>query len=753
VLRKAAVSSVGLLFMLLPGELRAIVAKDITQRASPVATNTRDITVVDDIETAIVEEHEVIGSPKGSPVWFSPGGQHFIILVKKGNVRRDTNDESILLYRTADALLSPKPDVLATMSSSSNKEPIRGLKWISDEAVAFLGDVPGKVPQVYTINIRTKRLDRLTNESKVISVFDVSQDAKQIIYAAALPLRTGQDEEQKRNGFVNVTDQRLVLLARGDYIRQTFKSQLYSIKRGHAPLPLHQVWLPPGDSLWLSPDGNHALAFVALSGSDLKKEWTEYRFGTTDEYLRSFFDSSSRGFGGTPFEEYMLIDINSGSYVPLLDTPFFEHGRGPVVFWKANGQSVQIEDVYLPLDGSDLKEREARRVTRYDVEVNIPSRLFRILSKEELHPEETIQPSVKITLEQDVNTPPKIKVVDLRTNIEKTLLDPNPQFTSLKFGRVEDIEWKVCGDYTVAGGLYLPPNFIAGKRYPLVIQTHGYRSDIFSMDGKVDWNSGYAARALAAKDIIVLQMYYLPDDKDDDRIPKDKRFGENPIQAWKQFEARAYEGAIDYLDQRGIVDRDRVGIMGFSRTVSYTGYALTHSKYHFAAALAVDGIDASYFTYIAFASPGTFDADHELLNGGGPPWGKSLADWVQESPGFNLDKMHTPIRLEEHNRLLGDDPGGGLLSQWEWYMGLLRLNKPVDYIILPDASHMVAMPRERIISQQGAVDWFRFWLQGYERPNPEDTDQYQLWEHLRELRDADEKATAGQPPAKTINPN
>jgi hypothetical protein len=44
-------------------------------------------------------------------------------------------------------------------------------------------------------------------------------------------------------------------------------------------------------------------------------------------------------------------------------------------------------------------------------------------------------------------------------------------------------------------------------------------------------------------------------------------------------------------------------------------------------------------------------------------------------------------------------------------------------------------------SQQGDVDWMRFWLQGYEAPDPAKKDQYKRWEHLRELRDADAQAT------------
>jgi hypothetical protein len=51
---------------------------------------------------------------------------------------------------------------------------------------------------------------------------------------------------------------------------------------------------------------------------------------------------------------------------------------------------------------------------------------------------------------------------------------------------------------------------------------------------------------------------------------------------------------------------------------------------------------------------------------------------------------------------------------------------------------------------QRNVDWYRFWLQGYERPSPEDPEQYKRWKHLRDLQDAEDKA-ASQP--NTVKPN
>jgi hypothetical protein len=39
-----------------------------------------------------------------------------------------------------------------------------------------------------------------------------------------------------------------------------------------------------------------------------------------------------------------------------------------------------------------------------------------------------------------------------------------------------------------------------------------------------------------------------------------------------------------------------------------------------------------------------------------------------------------------------------------------------------------------MVSQGGSVDWFRFWLQDYEDPDPAKAEQYQRWRELRKLQ-------------------
>src|SRR5438876_9917706 len=75
---------------------------------------------------------ELSGQLKDRAAIFSPDRNRFIVVFKKGNLERNTNDYSVLLYQTADALNSPRPEVLFTLSSSSNREAIRNIHWLDD---------------------------------------------------------------------------------------------------------------------------------------------------------------------------------------------------------------------------------------------------------------------------------------------------------------------------------------------------------------------------------------------------------------------------------------------------------------------------------------------------------------------------------------------------------------------------------------------------------------------------------------------
>ena len=197
----------------------------------------------------------------------------------------------------------------------------------------------------------------------------------------------------------------------------------------------------------------------------------------------------------------------------------------------------------------------------------------------------------------------------------------------------------------------------------------------------------------------------------------------------------AFEGAIDYLDARGLIDRDRVGIIGFSRTVYHVAYTLTHSKYKFEAATLADGFSGGYFQYLVFSSSA---ADNSAVNGGSP-FGETFSFWLKNSPSFNIENVQTPIRLEAYGM-------SSVLEGWEWYSLLYQMRKPVDFLLLPQGTHLLVKPWERMVSQQGNVDWFSFWLTMEEDSDPRKREQYARWLELRELQDqAKAKPQIGPP--------
>jgi hypothetical protein len=112
---------------------------------------------------------------------------------------------------------------------------------------------------------------------------------------------------------------------------------------------------------------------------------------------------------------------------------------------------------------------------------------------------------------------------------------------------------------------------------------------------------------------------------------------------------------------------------------------------------------------------------------GAPPVGAGLGRWFDYSPSFHMDKVRTPLRIE------AIDPSS-VLTMWETYAALRRLHRPVDLIYLAGAQHILQRPLDRLASEQGNVDWFRFWLQGYADTDPAKSAQYARWKTLKSLQ-------------------
>jgi len=661
--------------------------------------------------TRIADQGYFLGDPANTHIaHFSPDGKQFVIILKKGNLEQNTNDFTLFLFQTNKAFHGAKPDVLLKMSSSSNRDAIASLKWLDDnETLVFLGEKPSKLPQVCTFNIKTRRFDEITSHATEIRSYDISSDGRTLVYQALAPKASaGQTDRFNRNGVI-ISGQSLPSLMTNAYEQEG--EEIFLKRRGSSPLqvPINTNFVARGLPISLSRDGRYALIHVATR--NVPAGWARY-----GGYIHQLIVASHPKGSVLPIMRYLLFDTERQTIAPLLDAPAV--GWAPV--WASDGRSVFL-NTYLPLDAAGPTDTSERETTYYPVEVQIPSRAYKNVTEDKWPSDSRSDVGVDVTIVQDLNTPQHLYISDRRSHQRSLLMDLNPQFAELQLGRVEIIEWKVKG-ITLRGGLYLPPDYTPGKRYPLVIQTHGFGYDEeFSMDGLREWSSAYAARPLAAKGLLVLQGIGMSNKVDHDHYNDQRQFGSTSGEAGRNLNAFGIEEAIKYLDQKGMIDTRRVGIVGFSRTVCFVGYILTHSTQHFAAASLVDGVTCGYFDEIAYPES-AWDVNN--INGDASPFGSGLQKWIRESPSFNLDKVQTPVRI----LALG---AGSLLGMWEWYAGLSLQKKPVEFVLLPDASHFVVKPSERMVAQQGLVDWFCFWLKDEEDPNPAKAEQYARWRQLR----------------------
>src|SRR5258708_707918 len=439
----------------------------------------------------------------------------------------------------------------------------------------------------------------------------------------------------------------------------------------------------------------------------------------------------------------VFVGTTTGRQGVLLDTPVGRLSVGRLA-WAPDSRSVAFADVYLPLGGSD-EDLAIRRSHLFAVEVNVPTLDWKTITREELTLVEwqskpnrlvfspgraTMRPQnvasvffskenaewkkgaadierrrPEIILDEGPNAPPKIVLLDSKTGEGQLLYDLNPQFEGLRFSRVEEVKWSASPNHEVKGGLYYPVNYLPGRRYPLVIQTHGWNPHRFWIDGA--FPAPFAAQALAGRDIVVLQA--------------DEDYSDMGTTKEVDREVAALKGAIDFLDEKGLIDRNRVGVIGFSRTGLYVRFALTHWQYRFAAASLTDDFSGGYFPYIAFSLGNTSWARSSEGPNGGLPFGGCLHSWIERSPGFNLHNVQTPVRLVALHP-------ASLLGEWEWFSALRRLDRPVQLVYLQDSDHVSQRPSYRLASQAGNVDLFGFWLKDEIVSGPAQAEQYKRWE-------------------------
>jgi dipeptidyl aminopeptidase/acylaminoacyl peptidase len=312
----------------------------------------------------------------------------------------------------------------------------------------------------------------------------------------------------------------------------------------------------------------------------------------------------------------------------------------------------------------------------------------------------------------------------------------NAFLREVTLAKTQILHWETSAGREVDGLLFLPPGYVAGKRYPLVIQLKQGNAGSFVCDSGSYHYPSVAPQPLANAGILYLERLYLSPPSTKDR--RTNQSGRYPGMVGEVVEEMdLWESAVRKLVAQGMVDQRKIGIIGFSRGGWYAEFFLTHSAVHFAAATAADNVQYTLGEY--WLTHNTAVSREIASAFGGPPFGKTLRHWEEYSTSFSMEQIHTPLMVEVMGYGVHDDIAGmiptNLAIRYELLMGLTELGKAVELYYYPEEDHFMHTPSARLRSMERNVDWYRFWLLDTERSDPEDRNQYVRWRRLRHHQD------------------
>jgi hypothetical protein len=707
-----------------------------------------------------IQTTRIIAHLDGEPVLVSPDRKRYLVVLYRGDIERNGSWIELLCGRTTSLSVASAPVTIARLFSKSTVDVdhlISNIHWLDDSnSVTFLWKDGRQPAYIASVNVGTRRMQTRIRHSTAIVKYDISKDGKSIVFIGPSIRNKQALSAIRRRGFA-VTGQSISSLLQGNLDGWDPRQHYDVLVTPSAGLARQvriprRTWAVPPELLKSSPDGHYAI--VVLPAGQPPPHWDKY----TEHVFKDIYLRQALQHPDSPnwIRQYFLIDLRRGSAQPLWDAPSSPFGR---VLWSPDSRHLVIGPTFIPvpladaagLTGRAVVEMEVRtghfvqlplasapsefgyeprrwsegnvvELTEADKEDGIKLRFKKTdgvwRPSERKNEEPAPMPPVRVEIRQDLNTPPALYAVETATGHERLIRDLNPQLRDFVLARVEIVHWSATDGRPWTGLLYYPSGYRPERMFPLVVQTHGYLRSEFSLDGA--FTTVFSAQPLASRGIAVLQVGG-PDDGDVAELGTSREVGTY---------IAGFEGAIKHFAALGLADRNKVGIIGFSRSGWVVLSMLTNPEIPLAAAEVADNMDGGYFQYVLG------DSDVRTFNEvekGAPPFGKGLEVWSRKAPGFNADKIRTPLRME-----IDSGPISRILAQWEMFSNLRHLGKPVELFVIPDiehGTHVLQNPAQRLASQGGTVDWFAFWLKDEEDTDPAKVDQYIRWRDLRRLQD------------------
>ncbi|MBA0084632.1 MAG: S9 family peptidase [Acidobacteria bacterium Pan2503] len=262
----------------------------------------------------------------------------------------------------------------------------------------------------------------------------------------------------------------------------------------------------------------------------------------------------------------------------------------------------------------------------------------------------------------------------------------------LKLSQGEYVHFKSKDGTTVAGYLYKPLDYVAGRRYPTILRPHG--GPVWSYYAEFD----HLPQLYAANGYVVL----FPNPRGS------SGYGQKFAQAiWAEWGNKDFQddmAMVDYAIEQGIADPAKLAVGGWSYGGISTDFIIAQTN-RFKAA--ISGAGSAFFASSYGHDEYQRDYETEL----GHPW-ENKAVWEKVSPFYRVSNIATPTLF------MGGDSDWNvpILGSEQMYQALKRLGRATELVVYPGEFHEFKAPSHIKDRLERYLAWYNHYVKGDSAP-------------------------------------
>ncbi len=289
--------------------------------------------------------------------------------------------------------------------------------------------------------------------------------------------------------------------------------------------------------------------------------------------------------------------------------------------------------------------------------------------------------------------PPTLMVADAGLTNKKQVVQINAQQAKYAWGKAELVSFTNANGKDLQGVLHYPANYEEGKKYPMLVYIYEIRSNSLHSYINPSEKSFYNTTNYVQQGFFVFQpdIVYRLDDP-----------GISAVEC--------VVPAVEKVLSTGMIDKDRIGLMGHSWGAYQTAFIITQTDL-FSAAVAgaplTDMISMYTEVYWNSGSPnqGIFETSQGRFT---KPYWEIMDKYLENSPMFQAQNINTPLLVA-----FGDQDGAVDWHQGiELYTTMRRMEKPYVMLVYEGENHSVRKEENTLDYTLKINQWFNHYLLG-----------------------------------------